>query len=145
MSDHHDAHVTPPTHWPIIGCVALFITVIAAVNWLHGHPYGPYGVLLGLGMLVYMMVGWFGEVIRENMAGLNDDPREDRSFRLSMLWFIFTEVMFFSAFFGVLFYTRFITVPHLGGEAFHRMTHILLWPQVQATWPFLKVLVWRQQ
>ena len=30
----------------------------------------------------------------------------DRSFRMGMMWFIFSEVMFFAAFFGALFYAR---------------------------------------
>jgi cytochrome c oxidase subunit III len=137
MPDH--AHVTPPSHWPMIGCIALVTTVLGGVNWLHGHAFGPYMFFTGLVILFYMMYGWFAEVIHENMAGLNEDKREDRSFRLSMFWFIFTEVMFFAAFFAALFYARIITVPHIGGEAFHGMTHLLLWPEVHATWPFLKV------
>ena len=38
----------------------------------------------------------------------------DLSFRWSMSWFIFSEVMFFAAFFGALFYIRNLSVPDLG-------------------------------
>jgi cytochrome c oxidase subunit III len=132
-----EAHITPPTYWPLVGCFALISIATGAVNWLHGHAFGPYLFFLGLIILLLMLRGWFAEVIAENMAGLNDDPREDHSFRLGMLWFIFTEVMFFAAFFGALFYTRVITVPHLGGESYGITTHLLLWPSFKATWPLI--------
>ena len=35
---------------------------------------------------------------------------------MGMAWFIFSEVMFFAAFFGALFYVRTFSVPWLGGE-----------------------------
>jgi cytochrome c oxidase subunit 3 len=47
-----------------------------------------------------------------------------------MAWFIFSEVMFFAAFFGALFYARVITAPMLGD-----FDHRLLWPDFDATWP----------
>ena len=78
-----------------------------------------------------MLFGWFGTVISETRAGLLQDPQVDRSFRWGMVWFIFSEVMFFAAFFGALFYTRVLSVPWLGGEGSNAavMTHLLLWPQ----------------
>ncbi|HET9462425.1 MAG TPA: cytochrome c oxidase subunit 3, partial [Thiobacillus sp.] len=55
----------------------------------------------------------------------------DASFRWSMSWFIFSEVMFFAAFFGALFYARVLSVPWLGeGDTMQQ-----LWPAFQATWP----------
>ena len=84
-----------------------------------------------------MMFGWFGTVIRENRQQLLDDPQVNRSFRWSMLWFIFTEVMFFAAFFGALFYARVFSVPWLSGVGSGHMTHTLLWPNFQMDWPLL--------
>ena len=47
-----------------------------------------------------------------------------------MSWFIFSEVMFFSAFFGALFYVRVITLPTLGS-----LENAVLWPDFRAVWP----------
>jgi len=78
-------------------------------------------------VLVLMMYAWFGEVATESEAG-KYDGQVDTSFRMGMSWFIFSEVMFFGAFFGALFYTRILSVPWIAGEE-------LLWPGFEATWP----------
>jgi cytochrome c oxidase subunit III len=132
-----EAHLTPPSHWPIIGSIALASLVVGFVNWLHAHPFGVYGMIFGAVILIIMLVGWFGAVIREGLAGLNADKREAHGFRLGMLWFIFTEVMFFATFFGVLFYVRVIAGPHFAGQVYGVVTHILQWPQFHFTWPLL--------
>jgi cytochrome c oxidase subunit 3 len=61
----------------------------------------------------------------------------DRSFRQGMSWFIFSEVMFFMAFFGALFYARILSVPWLGGAGNNAMTNEVLWPTFEAVWPLL--------
>ena len=60
--------------------------------------------------------------VDESMAG-NYNEQVDRSFRIGMLWFIFSEVMFFAAFFGALFYARNMSIPWLGGEGDGVMTN----------------------
>lgn len=134
---HHKGtyYLPAPSHWPIMGSIALFCTLTGIANWLHGKSFGPYLFLTGVGILIFMLFGWFGTVIHENRAGLLQDPQVDRSFRWGMAWFIFTEVMFFGAFFGTLFYTRAFSVPWLGGVGHGEMTHILLWPHFKAGWP----------
>jgi cytochrome c oxidase subunit 3 len=82
-----------------------------------------------------MLFGWFGAVIKESRAGLYS-PQLDRSFRWGMSWFIFSEVMFFVAFFGALFYVRHVSGPALGGEGPKGIAH-MLWPNFQFTWPLL--------
>ncbi|NMU82292.1 cytochrome c oxidase subunit 3, partial [Vibrio parahaemolyticus] len=47
----------------------------------------------------------------------------------------FSEVMFFGAFFGALFYARMISVPWLGGADNNFMTNEVLWPTFEAMWP----------
>ncbi len=133
MSEHHSGYYLPkPSYWPLVASFGLFTTLVGAANWIHLKWYGPYIFFTGASILVFMMFGWFGTVIRENQAGLYDH-QVDRAFRWSMGWFIFSEVCFFGAFFGALFFTRFWSVPLLGGEM-HPMTHILLWPNFKATW-----------
>ncbi|MFX8102562.1 hypothetical protein ABTK91_19580, partial [Acinetobacter baumannii] len=62
-------------------------------------------------------------------GGLYSD-RIDISFRWSMGWFIFSEVMFFAAFFGALYWARVFSVPSLGS-----LDNALLWPDFKAIWP----------
>jgi cytochrome c oxidase subunit 3 len=52
-----------------------------------------------------------------------------------MFWFIFSEVMFFSAFFGALFYARNMAIPWLGGDSNNFFTNLLLWGGYESTWP----------
>jgi len=127
-----------PSYWPIIGSIALFFMFIGLANWIHKNNIGPYLFFTGIFILLFMLFGWFGLLIREGRAGLLHNPQMDRSFRLGMIWFIFTEVMFFAAFFSALFYARFYAVPILGGGIAHDIsTHQLLWPNFHATWPLL--------
>src|SRR5688572_15547135 len=98
----------------------------------HGAGWIPFSV--GFFTLVYMLFGWFGTVIRESEGGLFNS-QVDSSFRWAMSWFIFSEVMFFAAFFGALFYARVYSLPWLGGEGDGAVTNQLLWPSFEALWP----------
>lgn len=130
-------YVPASTHWPIVGSIGLFTLVIGIVNWIHEHTFGPYLFFTGALILAYMMFGWFGIVIHESRTGLHN-AQMDRSYRWGMVWFIFSEVMFFGAFFGALFYARIFSVPWLGGIGAKLSTHTLLWDHFTATWPLLQ-------
>ncbi len=138
MSEPAKYYVPQPSKWPIIAAVGLGLLAIGAATWFHGSMYGPYVVTLGIFFIIYIMFGWFGEVIDESQSGLYT-AQNDRTFRLGMFWFIFSEVMFFAGFFGALFYARNYSVPWLGGEGSLTKlgTHEFLWPQFTAQWPLL--------
>ncbi|MES2353546.1 MAG: cytochrome c oxidase subunit 3 [Pseudomonadota bacterium] len=121
--------IPQPSHWPIVGSVALLTTAIGFVFYLAGSQAGLGVVGLGLLILFFMMFGWFGSVIRESESG-KYNAQVDLSFRWSMSWFIFSEVMFFAAFFGALYYARTMSVPWLGD-----IDNSLLWPNYKPTWP----------
>ena len=116
--------------WPALGAVALFCLGLGAALAVNHINAGVYALSAGLLILLWMLLGWFGDVIRESLAG-RYLGREDKSFRWGMGWFIFSEVMFFAAFFGVLFYVRTISVPELG-DALHKQ---LLYPDFVPAWP----------
>src|SRR3954470_18900106 len=120
--------------WPIVGSVALFTSVGGAALWLNHVTAGPYTLGLGILILLFMFAGWFGTVIRESEGRLYNQA-VDRSFRMGMMWFIFSEVMFFSAFFGALWYARQFSVPWLGGEGTKVLTNFLLWKNYEPAWP----------
>lgn len=130
-------YLPSPSNWPIKGSIALICIFSGLANWLHDVWYGPYLLAFGFCMLVYMIFGWFGMVIRENRSGVLQEEQIDRSFRLGMCWFIFSEVMFFGAFFGALFYVRVIALPALAGTAHDIMSHLILWPSMKSAWPIL--------
>ncbi|GIX22407.1 MAG: MFS transporter [Gammaproteobacteria bacterium] len=125
----HDTH-----GWPIVGSVGLTLALGGAAVWFNGGGAGPMLFALGLLVILVMLFGWFGQVIKENLAGLYNE-QVDRSFRWAMGWFIASEVMFFAAFFGALYYARVYALPWLGGEGAGGWTHELLWPDFEAHWP----------
>jgi len=120
--------------WPAVGSIGLFTTMIGAANWLNEVSWGKPVFFLGVAILLFMMFGWFGAVIRESVARMYNS-QVDTSFRMGMMWFIFSEVMFFAAFFGALFYARALSVPWLGGEGDGALTHYFLWKDYAAAWP----------
>ena len=115
---------------PVRASLALLVVMLGAAAWVNGIDLGKWSVLLGLLGLITVLYFWFGDAISEEEAGLNS-KRVDVSYRWSMSWFIFSEVMFFAAFFGALWYTRTITTPWLG-DLDHKL---LLWPTFVAVWP----------
>src|SRR5574338_1123485 len=118
-----------PSKWPAVGALALIFFGFGLASWFNGASFGPYLFWIFVAIMIYMLVGWFSTVARESERGLYSD-RVDVSFRWSMSWFIFSEVMFFGAFFGALFWLRAHSVPDLGN-----IENALLWPDFKAVWP----------
>jgi cytochrome c oxidase subunit 3 len=108
--------------------------MVGVSSWLNGADTGFYVMLTGVAVMVFMLIGWFGAVINESQGGLYN-AQVDKSFRMGMFWFIFSEVMFFAAFFGALFYSRNLAVPWLGGSSNNFFTNLLLWSGFESTWP----------
>lgn len=134
-------YVPAQSVWPIVGAVALFLIAVGAGNFViestkDKDGFGAYTLIAGLALLLIMIVGWFKNQIDESMSGLYS-AQLGRSYRQGMSWFIFSEVMFFAAFFGALFYARTISVPWLGGASNNAMTNEVLWPSFEAVWPLL--------
>ena len=100
MSASNGGYYLPePSHWPIVGSIGMFTLLAGFAHYLNdGTSLFMYA---GAVVLLIMLFGWFGTVIRESEAGKYND-QVDMSFRWSMGWFIFSEVMFFAAFFGAL-------------------------------------------
>jgi cytochrome c oxidase subunit III len=131
MSGNKDSYYLPsPSYWPIVGSLALFVMAVGFILLLNKSSGGGITMLAGVGILFFMMYGWFGEVIRESESNMYN-KQVDKSFRIGMSWFIFSEVMFFAAFFGALYYARVLSVPWLGSGD----TMTQLWPNFVASWP----------
>ncbi len=129
-----DYYLPEPTRWPIIGSIGMFTLMLGFAVMLTGSGIGTPLMVIGAGIIVVMMFLWFGEVIKESESGRYSD-HVDLSFRWGMGWFIFSEVMFFAAFFGALYYARIYSVPWLAGEGGKYATNEFLWPAYEAAWP----------
>ena len=135
MSHAADRYYVPHgSHWPIVGSVGLLFLMLGVSTWLNGADSGFWIMMAGFAVMVFMLVGWFGTVISESQGGLYNE-QVDKSFRMGMFWFIFSEVMFFIAFFGALFYARNMSIPWLGGSSNNFFTNLLLWDGFESTWP----------
>ncbi len=131
VTDTHGGYYLPkPSPYPILLSTSLFCLLLGFMLIINAVGFGVWPVLAGTALLLYVLFGWFGKVIRENQSGLYQ-AREDRSFRWGMLWFIASEVIFFAGLFGVLFYERHIAVPWLASFS-PRYTP---WPGFQGVWP----------
>ncbi|HXS52700.1 MAG TPA: cytochrome c oxidase subunit 3 [Usitatibacter sp.] len=122
-------YFAPPSKWPVVGSTALLFLAVSGVLLFNGYHVGWVPFAIGFLILLYMLFGWFGTVIHESEGGLFN-RQVDMSFRWAMSWFIFSEVMFFAAFFGALFYARQYSVPWLGD-----IENKLVWPEYTSLWP----------
>ncbi|MFO1400366.1 MAG: cytochrome c oxidase subunit 3 [Steroidobacteraceae bacterium] len=129
-SKYYVPHGSP---WPILGSIALFSMVLGSAAYLNEWT-GAWSFLPGAVLIAAMFFFWFRTVIGENQAGAYN-LEVDRSFRMGMMWFIFSEVMFFAAFFGALFYARTLSVPWIAGEGVKIFNRVYLWKDYLGGWP----------
>jgi len=134
MSNKQQYYIPHDSYWPVVGSVGLLLTVAGVSSWLNGNQPAYWVFIAGVAVLVVMLIGWFGTVIGESEGG-TFNAQVDVSFRMGMFWFIFSEVMFFAAFFGALFYARNMSIPWLGGNSNNFFTNMLLWEGFESTWP----------
>jgi cytochrome c oxidase subunit 3 len=122
-------YVPGPSSHPVMASIGLFFVILGAGQWINGHGWGAYSLMLGLVWWLAVLYFWFRDAINESEGG-QYGHKIDLSYRWSMSWFIFSEVMFFGAFFTALWWARMHSVPALGN-----IENALLWPDFQAVWP----------
>ena len=123
--------VPGPSRHPAMASLGLFFVILGAGQWVNGSDWGKYALMFGLVFWLFVLYQWFGDAIAESEGG-SYGHKVDLSYRWSMSWFIFSEVMFFGAFFSALWWARVHSVPMLGN-----LEHALLWPDFKAVWPTL--------
>ncbi|MDD0812288.1 cytochrome c oxidase subunit 3 [Curvibacter sp. RS43] len=114
---------------PVMAAIGLFFVILGAGQWINGAEWGMYSLALGMVWWLGVLFQWFRDAIAESEGGLYS-RKIDLSYRWSMSWFIFSEVMFFGAFFAALWWARAHSVPALGS-----LDNALLWPDFKAVWP----------
>jgi cytochrome c oxidase subunit 3 len=128
MSQNTNNYYLPaPSLWPLIASIALFLMAGGFAMQMNDVATGDYVLIAGILVFVYLLYGWFRDVIKESVSGFYN-KQVDISFRWSMGWFIFSEVMFFAGFFGALFYIRTFALEWISDST-------LVWPDFVATWP----------
>ena len=124
--------VPAPSRHPVMASIGLFFVILGASQWINGHEWGMYSLAFGMLWWLTVLYQWFSESIRESEGG-QYGHKIDLSYRWSMSWFIFSEVMFFGAFFTALWWARSHSVPALGS-----LENALLWPDFKAVWPSIQ-------
>ncbi len=123
--------VPAPSRHPAMAAFGPFFTFFGAAQWMNGADWGKWSMIFGLVWFLVVLFQWFSQAVGESQTG-QYGRRIDFSFRWSMSWFIFSEVMFFGAFFSALWWVRAHSVPELGN-----LENALLWPGFKAVWPSL--------
>ncbi|MEY3509460.1 MAG: hypothetical protein RI914_59 [Pseudomonadota bacterium] len=118
-----------PSRHPVMSAIGLFFVILGAGQWVNGASWGAYALAFGLVFWLTVLFQWFRQAAMESESGLYGH-KVDLSYRWSMSWFIFSEVMFFGAFFTALWWARMHSLPALGG-----IENSLLWPDFTAVWP----------
>ena len=130
------AHGTTPYYYvphesrhPVMAAIGLFFLILGASQWINGAEWGMYCLFFGMAWWLIVLYQWFSEAVHESETGMYG-RKIDLSYRWSMTWFIFSEVMFFGAFFTALWWARAHSIPALGS-----LENALLWPDFKAAWP----------
>jgi cytochrome c oxidase subunit 3 len=134
MSTSNAYYIPQKATWPVVATGGLMMMLAGFANYLNGSAAGSIWMLLGLAVFIVMLAGWFTLQAAESESGIYS-AQVGVSYRMGMMWFIFSEIIFFAVFFGALWYTRNLSVPWLGGEGAKAATKELLWPTFEAIWP----------
>ena len=112
MSTEGTYYVPDQSKLPIFAATGMGVMAYGAASWvLEGGTATIF--LIGSLIMAAVLYKWWSIVIDENMRGLAS-PQLKQSYVLGMLWFIFSEVMFFACFFGALFYVRVLVSSWIG-------------------------------
>lgn len=141
---HETYYVPEKSSLAVNATIGLVASVYGAAAVINDHTYRPgeetnssFILFAGLAYFAATLWMWFAATIRENRQGMNSAQLK-HSYVIGMQWFIFSEVMFFAAFFGALFYIRNLAGPWLAGEGDGGAMNQLLWPGFEYSWPLLE-------
>jgi len=142
---HEEYYVPEKSGMAVSATIGLVMSIFGAANVLNDMTFGEPGaqtnswtiLLAGLFWFIGTLFVWFRSTIRENLAGMNSGQLK-KSYVLGMFWFIFSEVMFFFAFFGALFYVRVLVGPWLAGQGEAGAMNHLLWSGFEFSWPMMQ-------
>ena len=133
----HDYHLVNPSPWPLIGSVAVLALAIGGVTYMKGlfgiAPDQLWVLLPGFLMVIWVMAGWWREVIKEGRTG-DHTPVVEIGLKYGMVLFIVSEIMFFAAWFWSFFELA-IFYPARVGETFDHLSPVWAGLNAFAQWP----------
>ena len=144
-AEYEKYYVPEKSRLAICATIGLLLSIFGAASIMNDMTFGDPSqetsswTIFNLGMLFFLatLFAWFRVTIKENIAGMNSAQLK-KSYVLGMFWFIFSEVMFFFAFFGALFYVRNLVGPWLAGEGEGGRMNGLLWEGFSFDWPMMQ-------
>ncbi len=121
----HDYHLVDPSPWPALGALAGFMFMGGFILYLHPsllgesptsmlEAWGGWLLLPGSFLLLLTVALWWRDVIAEAHKG-DHKPVVQLGLRYGMVLFIFSEVMFFFAFFWAFFNASLFPSEQIGG------------------------------
>ena len=110
---NHDYHIIDPSPWPVLAALGAFLLTfggVAYMRYLAGGSFELFGLelanpwlfFIGLAVVLYTMVGWWSDTIKEAHEG-HHTRVVSLHLRYGMIMFIASEVMFFVAWFWAFF------------------------------------------
>ena len=144
-TEYEKYYVPEKSKLAVCATIGLVLSIYGAASIMNDMTFGDPNestsswsiFMMGMFFFVATLFVWFRTAIRENIAGMNSAQLK-KSYVLGMFWFIFSEVMFFFAFFGALFYVRNLVGPWLAGEGDGGRMNGLLWEGFQFDWPMMQ-------
>ena len=92
MTSHTSPHlqhyfVPQPSPYPFILSGGMFLLALGFILKMNSFAPGPWIMLAGTAVILFVVYNWFGKIIGENQSG-SYKQWEDQSFRYGMIWFI---------------------------------------------------------
>ena len=69
----HPYHLVDPSPWPLVGSMSALLLTSGGVMWMHGVGIGHWVTLLGFLGVLYTMVRWWRDVLKESARGDHTD------------------------------------------------------------------------
>ncbi|MCR5870313.1 MULTISPECIES: cytochrome c oxidase subunit 3 [unclassified Sphingomonas] len=99
---NHDFHILPPSPWPLLTSLAALWLAVGGLMYMKEAAHGGWVLLSGFAAVLFCMMSWWVEVVREAKAG-DHTPVVQLHLRYGMILFIASEVMFFVGWFWAWF------------------------------------------
>lgn len=115
LGRQHPFHIVDPSPWPLTTAFGALGITFGSVLYFHEYNRGNFILVLGFLVLLSSMVFWWRDVIRESTFEGFHTTAVQQGLKIGVLLFIFSEVMFFFAFFWAFFHSSLAPTMEIGG------------------------------
>nr|YP_009905745.1 cytochrome c oxidase subunit III [Oreolalax omeimontis]QLG90106.1 cytochrome c oxidase subunit III [Oreolalax omeimontis] len=109
----HAYHMVEPSPWPLTGALAALLLTSGLALWFHFQK--TMVLSLGLVVLVFTMIQWWRDVVREATYQGHHTLLVQKGLRYGMILFITSEVFFFIGFFWAFYNASLAPTHEIGG------------------------------